>query len=233
MIFVVNNYCLFLLPVFTGFFGFGGVLSIFSKTWSRFLSSDLFVMSQPLKSTLEYYQNHITKVGEITWAWNELHGWYLLMFLALLDKDDDLIGTSIWNSLKADSAQRGILLGLLKYKLKDVDLLKEVKWCLDRTNDINPYRNALVHVQMLPSMDDEGLKAHFYGPYEPSRKIEVLNDLSVYQKLMQDIAELSIYALHLYQRISGAEHLSLQDRPVLQGLEHCQNLLGRNVPNGD
>lgn len=89
-------------------------------------------------------QVHTRLVGQVIWAWNDLHGAYAFAFVQALDSSRGWIGHAIWTSLSNDAAQRDILSSILAFSDRPA-VSSRLQWALDETRKLTVYRNDIVH----------------------------------------------------------------------------------------
>src|SRR4051812_33268759 len=82
-------------------------------------------------------RKHAKLVGEVIWAWNELHLSYAFTFQWALGIDNWARGQAIWTALNNDGAQRDILSAILDLG-HDPTVVKGVKWAIKETGKLAP-----------------------------------------------------------------------------------------------
>src|ERR1700688_3904864 len=75
------------------------------------------------------FKRHVRLVGEVVWAWNELHLAFACAFSALIE-DQPLVGNAIWVALKNESAQRDALENSLYWSNANRGQRRALSWAL-------------------------------------------------------------------------------------------------------
>lgn len=161
---------------------------------------------------------HITKVGEITWAWNRLQAAFAWIFIGFVSTKENQVGRVIWNAIASDKAQRDILLALCKDKLNKAQYA-EICWAVDQANKLSSYRNAFIHSPMLQNINDGELSPNRIStPEKYAQKIEDFYKMGNYRDLRGDILQLEQFVMEIYLHWSGAK-ISLREKPISRVLQ--------------
>ena len=110
------------------------------------------------------------ELGKLVASWNTLHERLGELFSAVLNKSHPGIGSAIWYSTQNDRAQREMLRAATEAAAAEGTLTQqardEIKWLLDRTNELANERNDAVHAPVALFTDQDGTKLmteYFFG----------------------------------------------------------------------
>ena len=95
------------------------------------------------------FANYAHKIGNVTWAWNALHGELCGLFCAVTGIKNAKVPQAIWHSHKSDRNARAMLLATViavrpSHKRKRV--LKEIIWLIKQVGTISGFRNETFHI---------------------------------------------------------------------------------------
>jgi hypothetical protein len=170
-------------------------------------------------------------VGEVVWAWNDLHDSFALTFSWAFDSGRRTwVGQTVWTALNNDGAQRAILAALLDFVGQPL-VTKGLRWAIKETGKLAPYRNDVVHGTMGWLSTKEGLVPTFnYGggnsvarllryvdrETEDGEIVEGPNLHKLMSLLRGDLMQLSVYVRELGRILAGGRDLRpLPRRPRL------------------
>jgi hypothetical protein len=103
-----------------------------------------------LKDALKQHARH---AGEIIWCWNLLTDQLFWLLTALVTERAEARGQevayAIWDLIQSDALKRDLIRGIASRVLKgEPKTLDAIKWLLDRTSDLSPFRNDVAHVPL-------------------------------------------------------------------------------------
>jgi hypothetical protein len=102
----------------------------------------------PLRTKI--IRKHAWHTGEIIFAWNTLQASFFGVFYALFGQGQQEQDTAnaIWHTIQSDKNQREMLLNAARTKIADKSLLANLKWAIDRANDLSVHRNDPIHTNL-------------------------------------------------------------------------------------
>jgi hypothetical protein len=219
--------------------GDGGVFSIRKRTSSRLLRGR--VMAKPSgKSETSVsrrlpsgdrkrgLQKHTKLVGEVVWAWSQLHLAFAFAF-ARLHRGQSWVGQAIWTALKNDSAQRDILKAALPVSDATARQAKGLEWAISETGRLSGYRNDIVHGAMGWRLTPHGMEPSFsYFGNPPSRLVrymaretedgDIMSGPDIRQLMLflrGDIVQLSGYVSDVARGIGAEKPQPLPRKPIM------------------
>lgn len=164
-------------------------------------------------------------VGEVTWASNRLHATMAGIFAQLVQPGTQILGLSIWNSVKTDSAQRDMLKGATMGRM-DVSkspFARKIIWLCDAVGKISAYRNDAVHTPMITLLNEKGKWAPVPDSSTPMARAERLDEdkfWRLFRLLRGDFIELDHYACGIFGTLAsqhfGQKPEPLPKRPLLR-----------------
>jgi len=89
-------------------------------------------------------KQHVARVGEVIWAWNELQQAFAFAFMDIF-KEHFGMAHGAWVGLSNDGAQRDALGEALWYSDWKQSDRKKLWWALRQTGELARYRNDIVH----------------------------------------------------------------------------------------
>jgi hypothetical protein len=194
-------------------------------------------------NTLPEMRRHIQHVGEITFAWTQLHSALFAIFNSLFHQDGGA-AYGIWHCIRNDSAQRDMLLAAAEARLTNKKtLLNQVRWIARCAEVLGGLRNDLAHTGIAVDVDLDDLTL-FLRPDPGARAASIarltqLNDSKLWDKVVGDLRALDSYARYLSLRIRGGDKPisgSWPRRPQLQSLlatrDYARPRLRPHVPKG-
>jgi hypothetical protein len=146
------------------------------------------------------------EVGKLVASWNTLHERFGELFSAVLNKGHPGIGSAIWYSTQNDRVQREMLRAATEAAAAEGTLTQqardEIKWLLDRTNELANERNDAVHAPVALFTDQDGTKLmteYFFGNPRASnlRGKDLPEEFSWYEKKATLLAGLPFDALFI------------------------------------
>lgn len=188
-------------------------------------------------------QVHVKLVGEVVWAWSQLHLAFGFAFSGLFGRDS-MQGQAIWVALKSDSAQRDVLENALHYSSVPSRHRKSLHWAISETGRLAGYRNDIVHGAMGWELTQKGLiptLAHFGNPLSRIMRYmareaedgEILDGPDL-RKLMTylrgDLTQLSEYVLEVWRAMPQERPRPLPRRPRLQAHAFVLAAQGKKPP---
>lgn len=156
--------------------------------------SPMAIVKVPTPDRVEkVFEPYAREVGKLVASWNQLQERLGELFSTVVRKDHPAIALAIWHASQSDRAQRQMLraatetaaaAGLLAHRAKAVD---DIKWLLDRSNELADQRNDAIHAPVALFTDQDGTKLmaeYFFGnPRASKLKDKVLSDeFSWYEK---------------------------------------------------
>lgn len=172
--------------------------------------------SKNIPQQLEHY---FIQVGQVVWAWNHMQSDFYFIFEAELDKND-MAAKALWDKCPSDFAQRQLLMAIMEGS-EDNKYKECIYWALKAADNLSSYRNAIVHVRILPQLEsflpnqvDEYLKSRdirrlegdnliFAGDAYTSKdkhtaKVNDLIDNDKFENLVTDILTISRFLQMLW-----------------------------------
>jgi hypothetical protein len=153
---------------------------------------------------------HARHTGEIMMAWNDLQSALFSFFVVLIGKDKQHMAHGIWHVIQSDKTQREMLLAAAKVEMARWPyLLAELKWILDRTNELSPHRNDAAHTAIwgIVVSIDKGMKRELTPDLVASRwqSIQRLTETptaKIWRAVRGDLYALSGYTAVIQIRLS-------------------------------
>ena len=145
---------------------------------------------------------HARHVGEIMIAWNTVHSYLFLLFWALTGKDRYEAAHGVWHCIHSDKTQREMLIAMAEGTLaSNSRMLERIKWLVDRTSDLSPYRNDPAHTSILFTIEQTGKSEIVPDP--GGRKAAVARQEAeptarYWERVRGDLTALFYYASALY-----------------------------------
>ena len=137
------------------------------------------------------FEPYAREVGKLVAAWNQLQERLGELFSTIVSKDHPGIALAVWYSTQSDRTQREMLRGA-KEASAAAGLLNEraasdIKWLLDRSEELAHQRNDALHAPVAFYTDQDGTKLmteYFFGnPRASNLKDKNLSDeFSWYEK---------------------------------------------------
>ena len=169
------------------------------------------IVTPPLPDRIEkVFAPYAREVGKLVASWNQLQERLGKLFSVIVRKDHPGIALAIWHTTRSDLAQRQMLrasseaaaaAGLFPEQAKKDD----IKWLLDRTDELAQQRNDAIHAPVAFFTDQDGTRLmteYFFG----SPRALSLKDKSLWDEFSRDLASASrISAAKGLSRMSGAE----------------------------
>jgi hypothetical protein len=125
------------------------------------------IINPPLPDRIEkVFAPHAREVGKLVASWNQLQERLDELFSVIVRKDHPGIALAIWYSTRSDLAQRQMLrasseaaaaAGLFPEQAKKED----IKWLLDRTNELAQQRNDAIHAPVAFFTDQDGTRSWY------------------------------------------------------------------------
>ena len=168
-------------------------------------------------------RSYATEVGQVTVAWSHLHHVLRAIFAMLIDPGNFAPGYSAWNVLKADSAQREMLMAVARARLaRDRRLLTKVLWLCKGTAELSKFRNDAAHaVPLFYSAEDGKLKIrHFEHEREATlKRLQAIGYKRLFRLVTGDLNALRVYAVWVFGELSQENKEPLPRRPILRSLQ--------------
>lgn len=143
-------------------------------------------------------RRHARLVGEVVWAWNDLHRNFGLAFASVLESRNPILPHAIWAALTTDRAQRDMLAATINHHFAP-DSLKyhRIKWAIDAANSLSTLRNDAVHVPTMLRLGSPIRTTTGYLGVSLSRvmRLNQVDFCELLQTLRGDIRQLSEYVL--------------------------------------
>lgn len=214
------------------------------------------------KRTLEKARKHITMQGEVVYAANLLHDEFFLVFVAALSFErvndfGSIAGASmrfhdhalaIWHVVQSDKAQRDMALEAISTVPTGLDLrpaLTRLAWSKSRAAKLADYRNLAAHSAVLFSGRQRGKRIEMVPKFAShgarpthERKLKLIDGLSFWRALRNDLLKLSEYVRGVRLRLMGLECArhgieymnapkTWPDRPKLGSIARIQSIESR------
>ena len=105
-------------------------------------------------------QPEAVRIGQISWAWNNLHSCFFFLFYALSKAEDESalrIAHAIWHSFQSDRAQRDMVLAVAEQLFKPKSrMFGRIKWAKDCADKLSPHRTDAAHTPIIFVHNDNG-----------------------------------------------------------------------------
>lgn len=165
-------------------------------------------------------ERHTQLVGEIAWAWNDLHQAFAYIFGAVVRPDHNLMTQALWNALTSDSAQRDALKAVVEWDGLGRSNRERILWALKETGELRVYRNDVIHGPVGFRGTDKGVTTRF-APSNPfGRWLRHLqNDtelVPVMIMLRDDLRRLEAYATGVWRSLDPSLQRPSPRRPRLK-----------------
>jgi hypothetical protein len=149
-------------------------------------------------------RQHAWHVGEIAWAWNQLHAVLFTLFWELLDSDSWEVCYAIWHSFPSDSAQRAMLKSVAVARLTPQSRgLSAVQWVIKQTDSLSGHRNDAVHSAVVYTVQAGPPPKAILKPDEITSRKAALERLAAapldktWRRLRGDLVALTDYSVRL------------------------------------
>lgn len=189
-------------------------------------------------------RDYTRRVGEVVWAWNELHEAFALTFCKLVDPENFLMGMTLWVTLTSDSTQRSALEAAISASWSRVLGKREraaLRWALKQTTELSQYRNDVVHGITGWLLTEKGTRVHLaYFPNPMGRlmryvaredaegNIQQGPDLhKLTPKLRGDLMQLAGYVRSIALSLREQPRPQLPRRPKLQLPPYVRGVRGQ------
>jgi len=101
-----------------------------------------------LQFTGREFRPHATTLGQLIFAWNDLHEQLAAIYWTLADYSDDAIAD--WNKPKVDKHKRDLIRRWVNalppdHRNMDVDMWNDVVWLVDTIDTLTDFRNDAAH----------------------------------------------------------------------------------------
>lgn len=169
------------------------------------------------------YRPYVIAIGESTLSWNELHESLMHVFFGVAHGIGIYMSGEIWNSLANDRAKREILKAAAAC-FKNNQAALDIKWILDRCQELEDDRNTAIHAPLWTRYDNDAgtfeiRPASEHGNRRAGR-LQGKNILKEYRRL-RDTAHLlskfcmAVAAMLFEAEVGFAEQSPWPDRPRL------------------
>jgi hypothetical protein len=96
------------------------------------------------------FEAYVAAVGKVAHAWNYLHEKLGTLFVVVSGAEKEVVALAIWYSVKSDRAQRDMLRAAVNATNSERSermprAADDLKWLLDRANELAEERNNAVH----------------------------------------------------------------------------------------
>jgi hypothetical protein len=118
----------------------------------------------PLPDRIENaFAPYAREVGKLVASWNQLQERLGELFSVIVRRDQPAIALAIWHSTRSDLAQRQMLRACIEAALASGSLpehakKEDIKWLLDRTDELSQQRNDAIHAPVAFYTDQDGTK---------------------------------------------------------------------------
>jgi hypothetical protein len=165
---------------------------------------------------------HARLVGEVIWAWNELHRSLAFVFFHMIECPNPMMGHSIWGVLQ-DRQQRDVLDAAMHAHSFGDPFTKRIRWTLGAVNKLSVYRNDFVHAAMGRRLGPGGLPPSNIGaPFGRLVRMHSADTARVLKALRGDLIQLHEYVDNVYRRKKAPNKFpSWPRRPVLRTPKVC------------
>jgi len=176
-------------------------------------------------------RDYTKRVGEVVWAWNELHEAYALAFVHMVNPANILMGMTLWTALSNDTVQRNAVDAAVTAAMGLTSRQRaSLRWALKKTTELTQYRNDVVHGFTGWLLTDKGTRvhlSHFGNPIPRLMRYIAREDEDgeihegpdmhkLARALRGDLMLLAGYVLAVSRSIAAAPPQQLPRRPRLQ-----------------
>jgi hypothetical protein len=165
-------------------------------------------------------RRHATILGEILWAWNDLHRDFAMIFTRLAETKNPSVGPAIWAAINTDRSQRETLAAIAPWALGDASRrTNQILWAIKAANSIATYRNDLVHSPMgfrLGSERVEATASYFGNPFNRIIRLKSVDMDRLVRVLRDDIVRLDAYVAALMRAAHHEKPPPLPRRPRMR-----------------
>lgn len=159
---------------------------------------------------------HAQNIGQIVIRWNELHQAFLNIFIHMLQ--NLYSARKMWEEMPSDKSQRGLLKSYLE-GLKEDHVITELIWIINKTDQLSPYRNSYVHVNVLRHTNEQKVSPDPLAKQKNADRLKDAQTKKLFYPLKGDITALQQYTMRIWWAIAHPNEPALQvlpKRPVLQ-----------------
>jgi hypothetical protein len=161
-------------------------------------------------------------VGRVAHAWNYLQERLAQIFVSVTAADRS-IALAIWYSTENDRAQRKMLEAAItvspgdRWKLVSSEVKNDLKWLLDRANELAEERNNAIHAPCSLVIADNTpvIGAPYYAANPRARKLIGRTLLTEFEWCEQSAETLTRYADMITTALNYPSHYTWPERPRL------------------
>jgi hypothetical protein len=148
-----------------------------------------------------------------------------MLFAALFgDVHKQHFAHKIWHTIQSDKTQRELLYNAAAalYAVECPELLADIKWALDRANELSPYRNDAAHTAIWTAKLPTGKRTVIPDPLATRsatmQRLVATPTASIWRKVRGDLYALGEFVNLTEAHVRFGPLRALQSRPVLQSL---------------
>ena len=164
------------------------------------------------------YRPYWTAIGKVTHARNHFHENLSRLFVALVTPNNFMIGLAVWNSSRADAAQREMLrsiYGMMHPKILSTEAKADIKWLLGESEKLSEARNDAIHAPLVASTSIYGseiVPMEWAGNRRAKNLVnkDILDEFEWCRKYTEI---LSAYASQMWRAIHFPDDVAWPDRP--------------------
>lgn len=182
------------------------------------------IARRPKREDTRQIDTHVKLVGEVVWAWNELHRSLAMAFFDILDCPNPFMGHTIWGAL-GDRQQRDILVAAVHADGFGGPVRKRILWAVAATNKLAVYRNDFVHTAMGRGTGADGKSlppSHIGTPVSRVLRMHSVGAIRALRALKGDLTQLSEYVMRIvWKKHVPEKHPSWPRKPRLRTPKVC------------
>jgi hypothetical protein len=169
--------------------------------------------------TARKFRPYALAIGEAALSWNDLHEELGMLFWTVSGGGYGHYFLGIWHSIRNDGAKRNILMAAAKASLnpaleRDQRAFVEVKWILDRIQELVGDRNTATHAPLTSTPTTSNVFPNAWPGNPLTQRLEGYDVLAEYRRLRDTTILLRDYSGRLGHALSR-ERPSWPDRPKL------------------
>jgi hypothetical protein len=149
-----------------------------------------------------------------------------MLFAAIIGgPDKQHMANRIWHSIQSDKAQRELLLNAAEasVSLRSPGLFADIKWAIDRANDIGGQRNAVAHTSVWTVIQPDGKRTVTPDPqssrWSAIARLTATPTAKIWRKVRGDLYALADFVSLIDAHVRHGPLAPLRSRPRLQSVQ--------------
>lgn len=178
-------------------------------------------------------ERHTRLVGEVAWAWNDLHAVFGYVFGGIVAPQNPLLGQALWTTLASDAAQREMLETAIEYgSLKRADRVR-LRWAIKETSELRVHRNDVIHAPASLLLTGKGVTTTLAHTNSFRRYLRYLqNDTRLVPLMVMlhgDLRKLADYVTDVWRSFPDDQLPPRPPSPRRPRLKLVRTLAGRKI----